>query len=172
MSVCIPTRRCPAAQRWYDVAAMAMQSHHDAKVQQARPTAALLCGAIVVAATCGPVAKVWLLEATVSRLAAQPSTPTQSSQYGNKPQKRAPGTDPVLAVCTQSDWDRAAEFRPLAEFKRLPIREVDGSLVLASARCGPSRPSECSPARLLPSVVVNPNSRTHAPPSVRRCAFA
>ncbi|MFH0982379.1 MAG: hypothetical protein V2A79_12680 [Planctomycetota bacterium] len=120
-----------------------------------------VCGVVIVAATGGSVIKVSLLEAAKARLEA-------ANRPLEKPCKRHPGTDPVLSVCTQGDWDRAASARPCIESKRLPVWGVKLPSPVPCGGYGLVAAQDGWYLQVAPPAAVNPNCRTHAPPTERR----
>lgn len=158
------TAYCSRSRDWYDAASMLRTTNQFVKNPRVFVIAALLGSAVVISATCGPVVKVSLLEAAQVRHLVSATTPSEPQKSGNEPVKRAPGTDPVLALCVQGDWDRAAEGRSVLEREPLPTCEDVGSSIGVRGWRGPSRLQNRSHPRFSPSAIVNPNSRTHAPP--------
>lgn len=165
-------RHCSGLEGWYHVAAMLLPRCQAVKPSGICTTAALLCGVVVAAATCGPVVEVSLWEAALARRDAAKTSPQESSGSGEESPEQAPDTDLVLTVCTLGDWDRAAGARLSIELKRLPIREIGGPFLVASGGRGPA-PVQGRFAPWCPgSAVVNPNGRIHAPPCEHRYVSA
>jgi hypothetical protein len=143
---------------------MRVSIQYAARLPGLAATATLLCGVVLIAETCGPVVKVSLWETTLKRAHSLVKKP---SQHGDKPCGRVPGADPVLTLCTNSDWDRVARARPAIELKRLLFPAVIG--FISEKPRGPKPAARrsagewVSPRPPQPAT-VNPNSRIHAPP--------
>ncbi|MCK4661158.1 MAG: hypothetical protein KAV82_16680 [Phycisphaerae bacterium] len=151
---------------------MLVRGDHRLKPRFTCPAMLPLCVVVVAGAAYGPVAKVSLLEEARERLDKSTTLPGESPERDSEPTQRAPGTDPVLMVCTQSDWDRTATARPLPQVKHPLFRET-GSLVCPELE-GRGLVGAGDDFRRwhCPSVEINPNSRTHAPPSEFPCMSA
>lgn len=123
----------------------------------------LVCFAVVVAASCGPVIKVSLIEAALTRLEAMRTAAGAQPRPSEGSKDRDPGADPALSVCTHSDWDRSV--RPSLDLPRSAIGDMGASGLQGCSARGTGearRAADDWPAR---PGVVNPNSRPHAPPA-------
>ncbi len=131
-----------------------------------RVFAPALCAVLLTAATCGAVVKVSLLHAALVREADRAADARGNAPQGEKPAERSPGTDPVLSLCTNGDWDRAAPARISTLAKPLPAGGVAGARVAVIGTMHPTGAVAWPAPRSAPNGVYNPNCRAHAPPSV------
>ncbi|MCP4590932.1 MAG: hypothetical protein GY842_09310 [bacterium] len=133
---------------------------------------AAACATVAVAGTYGPVVKVLLLEAAEARATVLVPAGCDPADPADSGDERNPGTDPVLAVCTSGDWDRAGGDRPSLRLVELPHGAVGGlSCGLLKARASVGDPAEWRPQGI-PGVVLNPNCRSHGPPAMSENGWA